>query len=61
METGADYNMLYTLAKKYNGGFVSAASITSLADSIKKNTNIKPVIQSNIQSVPCLLYTSRCV
>ena len=52
METGADYNMLYTLAKKYNGGFVSAASITSLADSIKKNTNIKPVIQSNIQSVP---------
>lgn len=52
METGADYNMLYTLAKKYNGGFVPAASITSLADSIKKNTNIKPVIQSNIQSVP---------
>lgn len=52
METGADYNMLYTLARKYNGGFVPAASITSLADSIKKNTNIKPVIQSNIQSVP---------
>ncbi len=52
METGADYNMLYTLAGKYNGGFVPAASITSLADSIKKNTNIKPVIQSNIQSVP---------
>lgn len=52
METGADYNMLYTLAKKYNGGFVPAASITSLADSIKKNTSIKPVIQSNIQSVP---------
>lgn len=52
METGADYNMLYTLAKKYNGGFVPAASITSLADSIKKNTNIKPVIQSNMQSVP---------
>ncbi len=52
MESGADYNMLYTLAKKYNGGFVPAASITSLADSIKKNTNIKPVIQSNIQSVP---------
>lgn len=52
MESGADYNMLYTLAKKHNGGFVPAASITALADSIKKNTNIKPVIQSNIQSVP---------
>ncbi|OSZ79230.1 hypothetical protein CAP35_13520 [Chitinophagaceae bacterium IBVUCB1] len=52
METGADYNMLYSLADKYNGGFVPAKNITSLADSIMKNTNIKPVIQSNIQSVP---------
>ncbi len=54
METGADYNMLYTLADKYNGGFVPATSITSLADSIQKNANIKPVIQSNIRAVPLI-------
>ncbi len=54
MESGADYNMLYTLAAKYNGSFVPAASIASLADSIKNNTNIKPVIQSNIRAVPLI-------
>lgn len=54
METGADYNMLYTLANKYRGGFVPAASITTLADSIQKNTNIKPVIQSNVRTVPLI-------
>lgn len=52
MESGADFNLLYSLAKKYNGNFVAAANISSLADSISKNTSIKPVIQTNVQSVP---------
>jgi uncharacterized protein (DUF1684 family) len=54
METGADYNLLYNLAKNYNGSFVPVANIESLADSIAKNTNIKPVIQTNVQSVPLI-------
>ncbi|MBS1773118.1 MAG: hypothetical protein JST82_09660 [Bacteroidetes bacterium] len=52
METGADYNLLFSLSKKYNGSFVPASNILSLADSISKNNNIKPVIQTNVQSVP---------
>ena len=52
METGADYPMLHGLAHKYNGGFVPASNITSLYDSISKNEQIKPVIQTNIETVP---------
>jgi hypothetical protein len=54
MESGADFDLLYSLAKKYNGGFIPAARITSLEDSVTKNVNIKPVIQSNVQSVPLI-------
>jgi hypothetical protein len=52
METGADYPLLYSLAKKYNGGFVPAAAVGSLYDSLTKNQQIKPMIQSDIQTVP---------
>ncbi len=52
METGADYPMLYGLAKKYDGSLVPAAQIASLYDSITHNQNIKPVIQANTQTVP---------
>ncbi|WP_276132553.1 hypothetical protein [Polluticoccus soli] len=52
MQTGADYPLLYGMSKKYGGSFVPAANIGSLADSIKKNGNIKPVIQTNVDTVP---------
>lgn len=52
MESGADYPLLYALANKYNGSFVPAANVASLYDSIKLNTNIKPVIQTNTEAVP---------
>jgi hypothetical protein len=52
LESGADYPMMYSLAGKYNGSFVPAANIQSLYDSITKNVNIKPVIQSNTETVP---------
>lgn len=52
MERGADYPLLYALANKYNGSFVPAANVASLYDSIKLNTNIKPVIQTNTEAVP---------
>lgn len=54
METGADYPLLYGLAKKYNGALVPAANITSLYDSISRNENIKPIIQTSTESVPLI-------
>ena len=52
MQTGADYPLLYGMARKYNGSFVPSANISSLYDSIKNNVNIKPVIQTNVETVP---------
>ena len=52
MQSGADYPLLYSLAKKYNGGFVPAANVASLYDSITRNEHIKPVIQTNTETVP---------
>lgn len=54
METGADYPLLYGLAKKNNGALVPAANILSLYDSIRHNDNIKPVIQTSTESVPLI-------
>ena len=52
METGADYPLLYGLAKKYNGSFVPASNVAALYDSIANNNRVKPVIQTNTETVP---------
>jgi len=52
METGADYAMLYSLARKYNGGFVPASGIASLYDSIIRNDRVKPLIVTTTETVP---------
>ena len=52
MDQGADFPLLFGLAKKYNGGFVTAPNIASLYDSISKNATIKPLIQVNTETVP---------
>ncbi len=54
MESGADYPLLYGLARKYNGGFVAARNVASLYDSISHNDHIKPIIQSNTETVPLI-------
>ncbi len=52
METGADYPLLYNLAKDHNGAFVPAKEVSALYDSIKNNKNITPVIRTNTETVP---------
>jgi hypothetical protein len=52
METGADYPFLYGLAKKYNGALVPAKNVSSLFDSITHNDHVKPIIQTNTETVP---------
>lgn len=54
METGADYNMLYTLAQKNNGAFFPASQMQYVYDSVKTNKNIKPVIETTIESIPLI-------
>lgn len=52
METGADYPLLYSLAAKYNGSLVPASQVGSLYDSITKNENIRPLIQTRTETEP---------
>jgi hypothetical protein len=52
METGADYRMLYSLARNHNGSLVSYKNISGLYDSITRNENIKPVIQTDTKTAP---------
>ena len=52
MESGADYPLLYGLAKKYNGGFVTAKNVVSLYDSVIHNERVKPLIQTTTETVP---------
>ena len=54
METGADYAGLYNLAQQNNGAFFTSNQIASVSDSIANNTNIKPVIETNIETVPLI-------
>lgn len=54
METGADYNLLYSLAENNNGAFFPASAMASVYDSIAANENIKPVIETNIETVPLI-------
>ena len=52
MEQGADYPLLYGMAKKYGGSFVTAPNIGTLYDSITHNDHIKPILRSNTDTVP---------
>ncbi len=52
METGADYGLLYALARKYGGGAVRSPQMAQLYDSITLNESIKPVIQAHDTTAP---------
>jgi len=52
METGADYPLLHSIARKYGGSLVPAGNVLALYDSIKNNKNIKPVIQTTTETIP---------
>jgi hypothetical protein len=52
METGADYHLLYSLAQKYGGAFAPAARLSTVYDSIVHNDRIKPLIQTNTETIP---------
>jgi hypothetical protein len=52
MESGADYPLLFSLAKKYNGTLFAAGNFSALYDSIGHNEHVKPLIQANTDTVP---------
>lgn len=52
METGADYPMLFAMAKKYNGALFPANNFGALYDSIMHNERVKPMIQTTTETVP---------
>ena len=51
-ETGADYPLLYSLAKKYNGDVVLSSQTQRLYDQIASNEQIRPLIHTNEESLP---------
>lgn len=52
METGADYPLLYGLARKYGGAFFTPLNSASIYDSIAHNEKIKPLIRTVTESSP---------
>ena len=54
METGADYDMLYSLANNNGGAFFPASKMGGVYDSISNNQEIKPVIETNIETAPLI-------
>lgn len=52
MEQGADYALLYGLAKRNGGDFFTTATMAGLYDSIRHNDQVKPIIQTHTDSVP---------
>ncbi len=51
-EQGADYPLMFGLSKKYGGSFHTQNNVEAVYDSIVANTNIKPLIQSNVENLP---------
>jgi hypothetical protein len=52
MQSGADYPLLYGIAKKYNGTLFPANNFGALYDSITRNERVKPLIHTNTETVP---------
>lgn len=54
LETSSDYATLYSLSQKYNGAFFTQQNMGAIYDSITRNNNIKPVITTDITTVPLI-------
>lgn len=54
LETSSDYATLYSLSQKYNGAFFTQQNMSAVYDSIAQNNNIKPVITTDITTVPLI-------
>lgn len=54
LETSSDYATLYSLSQKYNGAFFTQQNMGAIYDSIVQNNNIKPVITTDITTVPLI-------
>ncbi len=54
LETSSDYATLYSLSQKYNGAFFTQQNMSAVYDSIEQNSNIKPVITTDITTVPLI-------
>jgi hypothetical protein len=52
LERGANYPLLYSLSKKYNGSFATYKKTNAIFDSIRTNKKIKPLLQQNIDIIP---------
>lgn len=52
MKTSADYPLLYALARKHQGALFPYTRIQQVADSIRNNQSIKPLLQTSTESIP---------
>jgi len=54
MNTTADFSLLYNLAHRAGGSFVTTSGIPSLYDSVSSNSALKPVIITHAETVPLI-------
>lgn len=52
MQTGADYPLLYALSQKYRGAVLPATHLLSVYDSISRNEQVRPVIETTDETLP---------
>jgi hypothetical protein len=52
LERKADFGLLYSLSKKYNGAFYAYPKFDALADSLNANKQMKPLIKETIEVIP---------
>lgn len=54
LETGVNYPLLYNVARKYQGAVFPFNQLATLADSLRNNTRLKPVIHTSIETKPLI-------
>jgi len=54
VNTRADWGLLNQLAKNYDGEFVFANQVSSLADKIRKHKNIKSILRTQTETEPLI-------
>lgn len=54
LETSANFAALYSLANKYDGAFLTRDNMMAVYDSLQHNKNIKPLITTEVTTVPLI-------
>jgi hypothetical protein len=49
-ESGCNYELMYSMARKNNGNTFTTKTMTAVVDSINNNNSIKPILNEHVES-----------